>query len=218
MNGLDVEVLGRNSLLETFHTLIVNLCLNLATAPNKNIMESTTKSELDHTGPPALGLVNSSKPVPMMKLPVELHMAIIDNLTFPDNITLQMTSRYFWKTIKPLSHIELLQAETSYHSRVRDLFACQKCLRLRYGTEYADKMTKGKRSAGGHGAGIRFCIDCGINPKYGQPCYCRGSHIVVEGQICVRCIECDRVRVSLNGTITNQCRVCWDRAAYIYWG
>ncbi len=157
-------------------------------------------------------LSKPSPPIPIMRLPVELHTAVSNHLPFPDNINLKMTSRYFWNTIDPLGHAELLHAEGSEYARLQNLFACKDCLRLRYGTKFANKMTKRKRSVGGRDADMRFCVDCGISPKSGLAAYCRGNHVVVQRQVFVRCIECDKFRGSGGGMETKQCRACWDRA------
>jgi hypothetical protein len=77
-------------------------------------MESTTtKPELDYIRDQTMGMSSPSRPIPVMKLPVELHKAIMDNLTFIDDVTLRSTC-YFWKLIEALDHSELLQAEKAY--------------------------------------------------------------------------------------------------------
>ncbi len=51
-------------------------------------MESTTtKPELDYIRDQTMRISSPSRPIPVMKLPVELHKAIMDNLTFIDDVT-----------------------------------------------------------------------------------------------------------------------------------
>ena len=157
---------------------------------------------------PAIAMSESNILFRVMELPMELHAHILDNLGFPEDIMLKMTSRHFWNTMKPLSHTELLQAEETDYARCRSLLACKDCLRLRPSIEFADKMKIGKRSPGAHGSAIRFCIDCGLNPQPGTTRYIPGQRIVVKGKVFVRCIDCNDFK---EGNTTLNCGNCWDR-------
>lgn len=85
-------------------------------------MESrTVNPELDDIRDETMELSSPSRPIPLLKLPVELHKAILDNLTFFDDLALKLTSRYFWKLIEALDDSELLQIENS-SARSRRLF------------------------------------------------------------------------------------------------
>ncbi|KAK0509320.1 hypothetical protein JMJ35_008691 [Cladonia borealis] len=60
---------------------------------------------------------------PITKLPPELHLAIADQLDFPDNMNLRMVDRYFYKLIKPLSYEEGLEAEKSRFALQNEMIA-----------------------------------------------------------------------------------------------
>jgi hypothetical protein len=130
---------------------------------------------------------------PFSRLPLELHLEIIDYLPFEASTYLRMTCRYFNDIIPKPMHEELLVIETSDWAIEEGLFACCHCLRLRRPFKFADKMTSGKRDRGRKAAALRFCIECGLTVPWREPGargYNRASMISVLGkkwQVCKNC-------------------------------
>lgn len=124
----------------------------------------------------------------LLRLPVELHLGVIDKLELRGRNNLAATSRYFRSIIKPPTHDDYLLAETSNWATNRCLFACKGCTRIREYTQFADDMRKGKFTRGGTEAKSRLCLDCGIVAGL----YPIGAAVAVYGKAIVRCRACGR--------------------------
>jgi hypothetical protein len=112
----------------------------------------------------------------------------------------------------PLSHIELVEAETTTFGMENDLYACRDCLRLRPSAKFGDKMMKRRKRKHGEDAHKRFCVDCGIKPREGTTRYCAGSQIAIQGEhyvICGRCGQFGRGAVNEHGKRISECERCW---------
>lgn len=123
-----------------------------------------------------------------MRLPVELHLSIIDKLELQDTILLARTNQYFRSIIPTPTHGDLLKAEADTWARDRGLYACSGCVNLRRFEEFADDMKKGKRSRGGTKATERLCLQCGV----ARCLYTHGVSIKIYGRSHVLCQLCGR--------------------------
>lgn len=85
---------------------------------------------------------------PLLRLPVELHLSLIDLLDTNDDplalICLRIANRYFHSATPAANHATLLKLETSEVVRQNHLYACKHCLRLRPASTFADSMLKGE--------------------------------------------------------------------------
>jgi hypothetical protein len=79
----------------------------------------------------------------LLRLPVELHLRIIDDLEFQDMVSLAAANRYFRSVIEPPSHHDYLAAEGTGWAKKRRLYTCKCCTRFRRVGGFADDMTKG---------------------------------------------------------------------------
>ena len=148
----------------------------------------------------------------MMKLPPEIHLAIADNLAFPDIVNLRNTSVYFHSLIKRLTHKELLEAEMSPFANLHHLYTCMDCVRLRPSSKFADNMRKGKKRKEGQEKHARFCVECGIRPKPRTSRYSPGTRIVVNGENKIMCISCHRYKNGVTDSMVKQCEDCWNQS------
>jgi hypothetical protein len=114
----------------------------------------------------------------LLRLPVELHLQIIDHLELQSMIILAAVNRYFRSIIEPLSHDEFLAAEATSWAVKKKLYICKGCTRFRYIGEFPDDMKKGKRTRSGAKAHDRFCLDCGVKTALYTP----GSHTIIFGK------------------------------------
>ena len=124
----------------------------------------------------------------LMTLPQELQDQIVGNLEWPDTVYLKATCKHFSHLIPSLNMEQLLEAEKSVFCKHRDLYACRYCLRLRDGTEFADRMRENCRSRGDQEAAKRFCVDCGLNTPNGAVGYSFGAEISMGGVTKIICI------------------------------
>jgi hypothetical protein len=122
----------------------------------------------------------------LSRLPVELHLGIIEKLELQDRISLASANYYFRAIIPPPTHTEFLDAEADLYAKSRGLFACSGCARFRCFEEFADNMKKGKRTRGGPGADRRLCLRCGAN----RGLYLPGTTVVIYGKPHVLCQFC----------------------------
>lgn len=152
-------------------------------------------------------------PASFLGLPPEIHLLIIDQLFFRDKIYLKRTCAYFYDLVPPLSHGELLDAETSDYARGRDLYACRYCLRLLPASEFADRMLRRRRGKYGRHADRRFCVACGLKPRDAAARYGPGAHITMGNTFYVICISCNtfqRGAFDRHGRHTSECEPCWQ--------
>ncbi|KAF2838156.1 hypothetical protein M501DRAFT_1017180 [Patellaria atrata CBS 101060] len=145
----------------------------------------------------------------MSKLPPEIQLTIIDQLDPVGKLNLRITSRYYYDTIKPLTPNELLQTEKSDWAIKNGLLRCMDCKRLRPSSCFADSMRKGKKGRNGLEPEKRFCIDCGVHPKFGRNRYTPGSEIEINTQRWVICKVCNLfMKLAFRGT--GRCQDCFE--------
>lgn len=153
------------------------------------------------------------EPVSFLGLPIELHGQVIDSLSFPDNVSLEATCRYF-RDLIVFNHTEQIKAESCSYAISKDLYSCCGCSRLRFSHKFADQMLKKKRQRGGPEARRRFCIECGTTPQ-GEKSSTRSpprTHIQIQGVHHVVCLECRRFATGAtdrDGRNTPCCPHCW---------
>jgi hypothetical protein len=121
----------------------------------------------------------------LLRLPVELHLGIIDKLEIQVAINLAFTNHYFRVIARP-SHAEYLAAETDSWAKNRGLFTCSGCACFRRFKEFADDMKKGKYTRGGVDAVKRLCLKCGVT----RGLYTQGMAVVIYGKPHVLCRLC----------------------------
>lgn len=166
----------------------------------------------------------------LSRLPVELHLGIIENLELQDRISLASTNCYFRSIITPPTHFEYLVAESDVWAKSRALFACSDCACFRRFEEFADDMKKGKRTRGGLDAAARLCLRCGVNSRL----YVPGTTVVIYGKPYVLCQFCMTFTDHFNQGACTECspgpqcplrpvthhymheRACSDRSARVY--
>lgn len=136
---------------------------------------------------------------------------IAKRLSFPENINLKVTNRYFYNLVKQPSHQDLLEAELSQYALRRQLFACMDCVRLLPAAKFADTMRTKKKRKGGQKSHRRFCVQCGMNPKPMTGRYSPGSRIVIHGNVQVMCIRCRKLKKGVADGMVNHCEDCWNR-------
>ena len=124
----------------------------------------------------------------LLRIPVELHLGVIEKLELPDQINFSAANRYFRSIVQPPTHDDYLLAERSDWATQKYLFACKGCTRIRPYTEFADEMRKGKLARGGIAAQNRLCLECGIVAGL----YVAGASVAVYGRIVVRCQVCGK--------------------------
>lgn len=150
----------------------------------------------------------------IMSIPPEIHLIITKKLSFPDNINLKVTNRYFYNLIKQPSHQELLEAESSQYALHHGLFASMDCVRLLPAVKFADTMRTKKKRKGGLESHRRFCVRCGMNPKPMTGRYSPGSRIVTHGNVQVICIRCRKLKKGVADGTVNHCEDCWNRVKH----
>jgi hypothetical protein len=122
----------------------------------------------------------------LLRLPVELHLRIIDNLELQDMVTVAAANRYLRSIIEPPSHHDCLAAEGTEWAKKKRLYTCRCCTRSRHVGEFADDITKSKRIRGGAEAHARICLTCGINSTF----YAPGVHTIIYGKPHLLCCIC----------------------------
>jgi len=137
----------------------------------------------------------------LLRLPVELHLSVIDKLELHDNHNLAFTNRYFRSIVKPPTHQDYLLAEAGSWAQHKRLLACSGCVRFRRFDEFTDGMKKTKYARGGTNAATRLCVKCGVS----NGLYALGATLVIEGKA--------RVLLRMCGTFTDPaiCQAtCWN--------
>jgi hypothetical protein len=137
----------------------------------------------------------------LLQLPVELLQDIISYLELYEKARLRQTNHCFHSLIGPITHQDLLVAETTVWAVSGNLFACKECTQLRHMLKFCDDMRKGKKVKGGSEAHTRFCVDCGIARRY-QP----GTKLAIMGTPYIICKICKKFtnRLGLDGA----CGIC----------
>lgn len=146
----------------------------------------------------------------LISLPQELQEEIISNLEWPDRVCLKLTCKHYNQLIPSLDLNQLLEAEESAFSEQRDLYACRYCLRLRDGTDFANKMLKRTRGRGHQDAAKRFCVDCGLNAPEGATRYAPGAEISVGDVTKIICELCKSFKLIGKDVDGNKARACVD--------
>lgn len=149
-------------------------------------------------------------PTNLLNLAQELQEEIISNLEWPDRVCLKLTCKHYNQLIPSLDLNQLLEAEKSAFSEQRDLYACRYCLRLRDGTEFADKMLKRTKGRGHGDAAMRFCVECGLNAPKGTTRYSPGTQIRIGGVTKVICDTCKSFKPIGKDIDGNEDRACVD--------
>lgn len=149
--------------------------------------------------------------MPLLQLPPEIHLLILHHLFFRHRLHLKQTCCYFHDLVPPLSHTELLAAETSDYALDRDLYTCRYCLRLLPASMFARKMLQSRRAKYGRNVDRRFCVECGLKPRDGTARYGPGAQITMQGTFYVICIICKEFRqgaLDRLGKQTSHCESC----------
>lgn len=147
-----------------------------------------------------------------LKLPTELHSHIISYLSFPENVHLKITCRYFYGLVT-FDHAAQISAETSPYAIDKGLYACHSCERLRASHWFADSMLRRKRRRGGFNARKRLYVEYGTRPagKTAVQRYTPGTHIEIQGVyhvICVRCRQFTLGMTDMHGKRWPFCEPC----------
>lgn len=167
-----------------------------------------------HRALPDLDSLVISNNAKLLSIPIEIQLAIISQLTFPAIQSLRVTNRHFMSLIPPLTHSALLEAEKSDLARVRDLYACAVCLRLRSSGSFADqfRMNAFGRDRKGGLQEKRFCIDCGVKSEDSMLKYRWGDTWSLFGVPYVKCRGClGKKRGVRERRECPMCPNCWDR-------
>lgn len=134
----------------------------------------------------------TSNPFPILDLPTELHLIIIDLSPPSILMRLRLTNKHFNTLIPAPTYEELLEAEASDYGIRRGLYACSICHRLRPKPKFADSriIARKRKREPETGKQKRFCVDCGLNPPDGRhPYYRPGDRLEIREQLyLVRCL------------------------------
>lgn len=145
----------------------------------------------------------------LLRLPVELHLGVIEKLELPDQVSLAFANHYFRSIVKPPTHDDYLLAEKSDWATKKYLFACKLCTRIRAYTEFADEMRKGRFARGGLAAQNRLCLECGIVDGL----YVAGATVAVYGRTIVCCRVCEKFpQHASRGAPCNKCSSALTKA------
>ncbi|KAF6237401.1 hypothetical protein HO173_004291 [Letharia columbiana] len=105
-------------------------------------------------------------PSPLMTLPRELHLSIIDQLDFfPSSMTLRLANTYFYTLLKPLNYQEMLAVEKSDYALFHDVVPCHGCRRLRPGHKF-NEYQRHVCVRGCQHREERTCIECNVRAIY----------------------------------------------------
>lgn len=136
-------------------------------------------------------------------IPAEFILNITNNLRLDEVILFPGVPGFFYNTIPPPTHQQLLKAETEKRAHYYGLLTCGGCLRLRDRGEFSDKfmmpsdakyhlVCPGFRSREVKAA-QKFCHECGVRPLPGEFRYWLGSLFhdqLGEHGLVVRCKRC----------------------------
>lgn len=150
----------------------------------------------------------------LLELPPELHLLIIAFLPPEDQLQVRLTSTWFYRIVPAPSHRALLQIETGTWARHLDLYTCRYCLRLRPACRFGQGMLRRRRSRAGRDSHLRFCVECGLNPRQGMARYGPGAHIMLNDRFYVVCLICRTFQpgaTDRHGRHTSQCVNCWQQ-------
>lgn len=150
---------------------------------------------------------------PVFRLPPELHVLITSFLPLDDLLHFRLTCAYFYDLIPKPSHQELLLIESTDWARLRDVYACRYCLRLRPASQFGESMLRRRRSREGRDSSKRFCVDCGLKPRSGTARYGPGAHVIINGNFYVVCLSCRGFQlgaIDRFGRHTSYCVSCWQ--------
>jgi hypothetical protein len=162
----------------------------------------------------------------ILRLPIELHLIIIEHLDFPTTQLLGMANRYFHGLISTPTLPELLAFEKDPDAHEHDVrpflrtiwrdvvmgpwrfmwvgeLACSYCVRLRPRWEFADN----QRNCGEK----RFCIDCGLSAKRGRRRYYPGDELIISKEKFVWCKCCDMFTSEVGPMNSGCCADCFTR-------
>jgi len=140
---------------------------------------------------------------PLLQLPAEMQLAIIEHLRSLEKMTLRITNRHFHQLISPLPYSGLIETQEQLHTKglgTPPFLVCKSCLRLRsqdrfpnyaylnlwcLDCEMASKKHRRKFRSG-------FCIRTLGKPQFLCPC-CKAfkgvADVVPKSARCVVCFE-----------------------------
>lgn len=150
----------------------------------------------------------------LLSLPLELQKDIIESLDIPSKLCLRLTNHHLQSLIPCATHPDLLVAEQTPWARRRGLYACMDCRRLRSSRCFADAMKKGPKGLNGKEPHKRFCVDCGLKPKWGTTRYSPGAEIEVEGKKHVWCKACELYKDTVACRGSGLCKGCHGPVLY----
>lgn len=142
---------------------------------------STYRYHLKHQDSNRLGtsiestMANSSPKPPLLRLPTELHLEIIEYLqiTYHSScnpidilslLNLHLTSRVFYSLLAAPTFSDLHIYKHSPFVREMGLYTCNYCVRLRHGSCFSRRQIKSPRGHRGKDSGKRVCLDCAAAP------------------------------------------------------
>ena len=171
----------------------------------------------------------------LVKVPVEIHLLIANNLDPLERILLKLTNRYFYQIIEPLNHKELKEAQQLLYNQrgckkqcipglpetqdhLKPYLACMTCSRLRLSSKFADEQQRAfpllkvpvrmmvRFGRLPYKRIKRFCIDCGLKDgKYESP---KSDIITVNGDLFRVCKSCQELTQTWKGTVSHTKRLC----------
>lgn len=155
-------------------------------------------------------LCSTRTAAPLLRLPLELHLDIIDYLQLQEKAGLAATNRYFKSIVEPLSHASFVAAEQHDWATSRRLYACKGCTRFRRFEDFADDMKKGRLVRGGPESQARLCLDCGVAGKQYPP----GMLLNLSGNRSILCPRCKVWNRAVGAQ--NVCSVCYPSPQRAY--
>ncbi|KAF2141135.1 uncharacterized protein K452DRAFT_45822 [Aplosporella prunicola CBS 121167] len=145
-------------------------------------------------------------PPPVLNLPKDVFLCILENLDFPAIFFLKMTCKpfyhFFIPITPPFTDNMLREAEAHPVFKQRNLHACFDCHRLRPASAFGDKMLLPKEQKGV--LPPQFCWDCGLDPPPGA--------LVKNLILTVFCINCGEPKSRMHledGSPTMFCKECF---------
>lgn len=143
---------------------------------------------------------------PIMTLAPELHLAIVEILEYPDNVTLKLSSCYFYGLIKPLSFEQLLEEWRGKVDILDDFLPCYDCHRVRPEAEFEDGMVSSIR---GIFQRQRYCIECKVQQQ--REGY-KIDDLIQSDRGHVLCGQCGEFNGGdIPRRVEGLCQECWGR-------